>query len=283
MRTEKIELKHKQLLFSRMKQINIPISEYSFANLYLFRDLHNFELVLDRELFIKGKSYDGFSYLMPTSDISKIDQGYLKSLLTGVDFLFPIPEQWLNAFKLDQFQRSFNAGESDYIYSVKKMATYQGRKLHNKRNLLKQFTTLYKHQAQPLTAERIDDALAILEDWQEQMPDPKEVTDYYPCLEALKMNEELVLCGGIYYVNDQPAGFILGEELGSDTFVLNFAKAKKQFKGIYQYMYNNFAGILPAKYKYFNFEEDLGKEPLKAAKSSYRPDAMLKKYRLSLK
>jgi len=75
----------------------------------------------------------------------------------------------------------------------------------------------------------------------------------------------------------------LGEELNQEMFVLNFAKAKKRFKGIYQYMYNNIANLLPQRYKYFNFEEDLGKEPLKVAKSSYIPDALLKKFRVALK
>ncbi len=48
-------------------------------------------------------------------------------------------------------------------------------------------------------------------------------------------------------------------------------------------MYNNLANLLPKKYNYFNFEEDLDKEALKIAKSSYVPDAMLKKYRVSIR
>ena len=93
----------------------------------------------------------------------------------------------------------------------------------------------------------------------------------------------MVMCGGIYYVEDEPAAFFLGEEIKDDMFVICFAKALKKFKGIYQYMYNNIAKILPDKYKYFNFEEDLGSQALKLAKSSYSPQIMLKKYRVSAK
>ena len=82
---------------------------------------------------------------------------------------------------------------------------------------------------------------------------------------------------------DEPAGFVLGEELNETTFVLHFAKARTKFKGIYQYMFNNFAKILPPKYKYLNLEQDLDKENLRVFKSSYVPDVMLKKARVRLK
>ena len=45
-------------------------------------------------------------------------------------------------------------------------------------------------------------------------------------------------------------------------------------------MYNHFAKILPKKYAFLNFEQDLGKLALRIAKSSYDPDRILKKYRI---
>ena len=46
-------------------------------------------------------------------------------------------------------------------------------------------------------------------------------------------------------------------------------------------MFNHFANMLPRKYEFLNFEQDLGKLALKIAKSSYHPDRMLNKYRVS--
>ncbi len=283
MRIEKVRLEHKDVLYERLKKIDTTLSDYSFANLYLFRDVHNYEVIFDGEIFIRGKTYDGFTYVMPTLEPRNLDLERLKNLMKDVDFFYPMPEEWLGIFNPDQFQHTYKDGDSDYIYTLEKMATYKGRRLHKKRNLLKQFVTLYEHEAYPLIQGRIEDAITILEEWQRDMNASRDETDYYPCLEALKIYEELVLCGIIYYADREPAGFILGEELGRDMFVLNFAKGKKRFKGIYQYMYNNLANLLPKKYKYFNFEEDLDKEALKIAKSSYVPDAMLKKYRVSIR
>lgn len=283
MHYERLDLNHKDILYERLKNIDVSISEYSFPNLFLFRKIHDYEVLFDKEIFIKGKTYDGFSYLMPTMDLRKLDQSYLKNIIKDCDFLFPIPEEWLGVFKKDEIISSYNQQDLDYIYTVEKMSTYKGRMLHKKRNLLKQFMALYKVQAQPLTKDKTKDALNILNQWKEDIALPYEETDYHPCLEAMEMYDELILCGGIYYVEDEPGGFIIGEELNNQTFAIHFAKGKKRFKGLYQYMYNNFAKILPQKYKYFNFEQDLGKLALRIAKSSYHPDIMLKKFRVSLR
>lgn len=283
MQIEKLSLLHKDLLSPRLRSITAPISEYSFPNLYLFRGAHDYEVVLDKEIFVRGRSYDGRLFLMPTADVRSLDPGYLKDLMQLADFLFPIPKAWLAVFPPDEFDTAFVEGDADYVYTVEKMSTYGGRRLHKKRNLLKQFLEAYSHDALPLTNDRLDQARSILDDWMRTSDMDPGGTDYGPCREALDCYEELVLCGGIYYADSEPAGFVLGEELNDETFVLHFAKARTKFKGIYQYMFNNFAKILPPKYKYLNLEQDLEKENLRVFKSSYVPDVMLKKARVSLK
>jgi hypothetical protein len=282
MKREKLGLHHKDLLYQRLRSLTIPLSEYTFPNLYLFRRTHDYEVIVDKEIFIRGTSYDGRSYIMPTVDVRSLDIGYLKDMMRTVDFLFPVPEEWLSAFDPGEFEITFAEGDADYEYTVEKMSFLKGRNLHKKRNLLKQFLEMYKHEALPLTNDRLDQARFILEDWVATSEMKADDTDFGPCGEALDRYEELVLCGGIYYANDEPAGFVIGEELNEETFVLHFAKARTKFKGVYQYMFNNFAKILPPKYKYLNLEQDLDKENLRVFKSSYVPDVLIKKARVRL-
>jgi hypothetical protein len=281
--SEKLAFQHKDILVPRLKAVRSPLSEYTFPNLYLFRANHDYEVMIDKEVFIRGRSYDDRTYIMPTSDVRRIDTAYLKDLMRDVEFLFPIPEEWLTAFDPAEFDVTFAEGDADYVYTVEKMSTYRGRHLHKKRNLLKQFLELYTHNAQPLTNDRLDEARFILDDWLKTSEMNVDETDYRPCREALDRYDELVLCGGIYYANDEPAGFVLGEELNPETFVLHFAKARTKFKGVYQYLFNNFARILPPSYKYLNLEQDLDRENLRVFKSSYVPDLLLKKARVRLK
>jgi hypothetical protein len=281
---ETLEFRHRDLLFGRLRSLNPRLSEYSFANLYLFRKNHDYEvLTRDGEVYVRGRSYDGRIYLMPTSDVNALDLLRMRELLADVDFLFPVPEDRLSLFDPTTFDVTFKDGDRDYVYTVEKMSTYAGRKLHKKRNLLSQFLRDHEAAALPLTNDRLADAREVLEEWQATSDMKASDTDYGPCKEALDQYETLMLCGGIYYADNEPAGFVLGEELNNETYVLHFAKAKTKFKGIYQYLFNNFAKVLPPKYRYLNLEQDLDKENLRVFKSSYVPDALLRKARVSLR
>lgn len=278
---EPISLKHKDLLEPKLKAVNVPISEYSFQNLYLFRGTHEY-LVFEKEgfVFVKGVTYDGGVYIMPAGDIRKIPCPLLKELQQQCDFFFPVCEEWLDHFHGKGFEARYTDGDTDYIYTAEKMKTYPGRKLHKKRNLLKQFNESYTATASMINPENIKDAYAILDEWQENTGGAKGDTDYYACREALDLYQELGVCGGIYYADGEPAAFILGEELTQDTYVMHFAKGLTKFKGVYQYIYNDFANILPKKYEFINYEQDLGSIALRMAKTSYIPDRLMKKYRL---
>jgi len=280
--SEPLAFHHKDILHQRLKSIPTFLSEYSFANLYLFRQTHQFHLVRDhQEMWITGKAYDGHSFVMPTHDLRTQSLEPLLAFSKDYDFIFPIDEEWLSAFDGKRIAAAFDEGDSDYIYTTEQMSSFKGQKMHGKKNLLNQFLSLYSPEAKPLTKERMGDARDILDAWQEDMAESKEKTDYASCLEAFELYDELVLCGGIYYVDQEPAGLIMGEEFNKKMFTLHFAKGKRKFKGMYQYMFNHFTKMLPHQYTYLNLEQDLGKLALKIAKASYHPEQMLKKYRIT--
>lgn len=283
MRIEPLGLEHQDLLYGKFRAIELPVSEYSFANVYLFREAHKYEVVEDGEVFVRGRTYDGLRYLMPSRSVEQMGVEYLKKVLEQAQCFFPIPEEWLGCFDEGDFEYHSNEGDADYLYRVEQMASFGGRRMHNKRNLLSQFERNYLHVAFPLTEDRLGDAREVLEAWQKDSAAEAGQTDYAQCAEALELCEKLILCGIIYYVEEEPVGFVLGDELNAETFALHFAKAKREFKGVYEYMYNTFAKILPRKYLYLNFEQDLDKPALRAAKSSYAPEKMVKKYRVSLR
>ncbi len=281
---EKLSFQHKEILATWLKEVKTSLSEYSFANLFLFRKFHEYEvLTQDNEIFILGKTQDEKSFVMPTDNVSKATSASLLDVAESKDVVYPVPEEWLGVFPTDKFHIDFIDGDSDYIYQAERLATYKGQKLHSKKNLLNQFLSLYKPEAKPLTKELMVDAQNILDEWQHDVGEEKRETDYYPCQEAFKLYDDLVLCGGIYYVDGEPAGFIIGEELNDKMFAYHFAKGKRKFKGMYQYMFNHFSKLLVDKYEFINFEQDMGKLALKIAKTSYHPDQILKKYRISRK
>ncbi len=161
---------------------------------------------------------------MPTKDMRTCCVDSLRKLQQECDFFFPVHESWITYFKQYCIEYSFSDGDTDYIYTSEKMQTYAGRKLHKKRNLLKQFKENYEATAVEMNNDNLKDAKYILEQWQELSGMTKEETDYHACCEALSLYNDLCVCGGIYYIDEKPVGFILGEELTDNTYVLHFAK-----------------------------------------------------------
>ncbi len=267
-----------------LRNIETAVSEYSFSNIFLFRHEHSYHIFeRDGHTFITGHTYDDTEFVMLTKNPEKLDVNFLAALAEEFGMIYPVPEEWLPAFPENRFSRSFKDGDSDYIHEIEKLETYRGRRLHKKRNLLKQFFEKYEWKSFHLEKGHLDEARSILEDWQRDMGMKPEETDYCPCRDAMDHYDELNLCGGIFYAEGRAAGFIIGEELTDDVFALHFAKGRREIKGIYQFMFNNFARVMPEQYRYFNFEQDLGKESLRQAKASYLPEKMLIKYRITLR
>lgn len=282
MNIKKLNLEDREIVSNRISKNPSWISEYSFANLYLFREEHDYRLLVNDDIYILGKTYDGESYIMPLAPITPTMIPHLDKYMQQYPICFPIEESSLPAFTNKNLKISYHEGDSDYIYSKEKMSHYPGRKLHKKRNLLKQFKEKYTFSEQVLSGKNKADARLLLDGWQNDVGLKQEETDYKACAEAIELSETLNLKGCICYVDNEPGGFLLGEYLTDETFAIHFAKGRRKYKGLYQFMYSSFAKKLPERVKYLNFEQDLGKLALKIAKSSYQPDFLLKKYRLKL-
>lgn len=281
MDTQPLSLAHRALLQPRLRAIQVPISEFCFANLYLFRAVHRYEVLTDgSEVWIRGRSYSGQTFILPTLDPRDSEPESLSRAAAWAEYIYPVPEGWLDAFPGGDWVVTSDEGDSDYIYLTERIATYAGRAMHRKKNLLNAFLREHRAEALPLTGDRVRDALSILDAWQDESGQALSDTDYSPCRESLERMDDLVLCGGIFYADGEPAGFVHGEELSEDTYALHFAKGLIRFKGVYQYMFNRFASVLPAKYRYLNLEQDLGRDALRQSKESYVPERKLKKCRV---
>ena len=171
MHEQQLTLEHRALVQEALKTNGVPLSEYSFTNLYLFRDVHKYTIVQDGPCaFIKGETRDGHPYAMPLCDLGCFDMEKIRRTAEAVGTIFPVMERDLEHFDPAVFEWSHNIDDSDYLFTVEKMATFPGRHLHKKRNLLKQFLETYSWRVEPLTAERVAEAMSVLNEWQRDFP-----------------------------------------------------------------------------------------------------------------
>lgn len=270
-----LKLEARALLDARFKYLGPEISEFTFANLYLFRGAHGYAVSLlpDGNLAVSGADSGKSFFMLPFGLPS---DGVLADLFERFSFMKCVPEGHAEALEKKGYAVTEDADNFDYLYSREELSSLAGRKFHRKKNLVNFFAWRYEHGEEPLTDERIGDALAVLESWRSAASGPG---DYEAAKEGLLRCNELQLCGGVYYVEGAPAAYVLGEELNPETFVIHFEKGVPGIKGLLQYVNMHFSSLLPVRYRYINREQDLGEQGLRRAKESWRPVGKVKKYR----
>lgn len=259
------------------KKLEEGISEFTFASIYLFRDARGYKITQleDDQIIITGRNGAQGFFMAP---FGLPENALLDELFTSHGSMMAVPEDKARKLESRGYEVREDRDNFDYLYRTEELARLQGRQLHRKKNLVNAFIRNYRYEGRPLLDEYISDALQVLEEWRADRKDP---ADYGAAREGLERCNELVLCGGIYYVNGSPAGYTLGEEIAAGRmFVIHFEKALNRFKGLYQFVNMSFAAILPDNYTYVNREQDLGNEGLRQAKLSYKPVGFVKKYRV---
>jgi len=267
----------RELLHPRFQGLPDGISEFTFANIYLFRETHNYRISqLDNGLFvITGRDGESPFFMLPFGLPGKTELG---DLFNQYGAMKCVCESQYRMLETLGYAVREDRDNFDYLYAREDLVNLTGRKFHKKKNLLNIFIRSNECEAKPLLEEYRDDALQILEQWNERHGGPN---DSSAAKEALEKMWPLQLCGGIFYVDGRPTAYCLGEELAlGRSFVLHFEKAvlSEELKGIYQFINQAFASILPEKYETVNREQDLGDTGLRQAKEGYNPIGFVKKY-----
>lgn len=279
MKNEPIDLHHATLIRHACTILQSPISEYNFSNLYLFRNIHKYKLstyTKDHYIII-GESYTHEPFLMPLFRPTDWAALIHTTRETGAHFIFPINEEWfpdVASYSIELCEDDF-----DYIYDVETFTTYHGRHLDGQRNLVKKLLSSHSVSCIPYSPEYAEEVLFIVETWEKEKKSPAN-SDVSACKDLIHFFSYFDLKGYIFQVDGKTVGFIFGEAFFHDTFLVHFAKAIGNIRGIYQHMYQELAKKLYPTFKWMNWEEDLGIDVLRYAKRSYHPSQILKKGRL---
>jgi hypothetical protein len=277
--SSEISINMRPVLHPKFQALADGISEFTFSNIYLFRRTHNYRIsqLKDGLFVIIGRDKENPFFMLP---FELPDENIIKELFTNHHAMKNATGRQAEKLASLGYAASEDKDNFDYLYSRKDLVNLTGRKFHKKKNLLNIFVRNNECQAKPLLEEYRDDALEILQKWKRQHDDPN---DFLAAKEALENMWLLQLCGGIFYIDGQPVAYCLGEELAlGKSFVINFEKAvlSEELKGIYQYINQAFASILPEKYETINRQQDLGDPGMRQAKLSYQPVGFVKKYRV---
>jgi len=278
-----ISLDDKPLLDRLFRELQPRISELTFANLYLFRTVHDYRLTIVRDAVVAlGRGYDGSSYFLPpfSGEIGAAARELIDAGLTlyGADDLFL--ERVLPTDGLEVLEDRDNF---DYLHLKQEMALLNGKEYHKKKNRVNYFLVRHRYEVEFFETRHLAGALALLEEWGRVRlaMGPSSIRgEMEGAAEALRLHKELGLSGVALLVEGAVKGFALGECLNSDTAVCHFEKGDLFMEGLYQLLDREFCRLLFTGCRYLNREQDLGELSLRQAKLSYRPAEMVKKYRV---
>jgi uncharacterized protein len=245
-------------------------SEYSLANLYLYRLRHSYCLI-DGELpHLAGQTYDGASHILP---LCPLDEDGAGKLLGGAACIYPLDE--------DEAQRLSRSGryccdylpeDGDYVYDTAALADLNGAR--KKRSQAAAFGLL----GPSLADFDAESARVVLAGWLEDAGRGPDHADVHECAEAIDCADELGLSGVVVHLADEPVAFLLAGPVRGEDRVVHFAKGRHRFAGAYPWMFARFAGMVGSRL--LNFEQDLGNAGLAQAKRALGPLAKVPKYRL---
>lgn len=276
----KIQLEHQSIIKGFCEALCLPISEYSFSNIYLFRNFHEFEFheLENNHYALTGLSHQRERFFMPLYHPHDWSSCIAEAKKHTASYVYPVPEEWWA--ECPQCVIEASADDSDYVVETEKVRTYQGRHYDGHRYNVRKLLDSVTMDVRPIQSIPIKHAQDIVEQWQLQQAQAGVITDRESCLEALERLDLLGLDGFAFYVNGHPEGLIIGQPLKPNMYVLQFAKAASRFSGMYQYMYQYFAQKIPQQYLFMNWQQDLGILGLRRAKNSFHPSFLVKKGRI---
>jgi uncharacterized protein len=278
-----ILLEDKPLLDRLFLELQPRISELTFANLYLFRVVHDYRLTMVGDALVTlARGWDGSSYFLPpfSGDVGAAARELLAAGLTLYGADHPFLAQFLQGEVLEIVTDRDNF---DYLHLREEMAQLSGKNYHKKKNRVNYFMVRHRYVVEDYEPRHLAGSLAVLEEWRRvrlAMGPSSLGGEVEGAAEALRLAGELGLSGVVVLVEGEVQGFALGERLNESTVVCHFEKADLFMDGLYQLLDREFCRLLFTDCQYVNREQDLGELSLRQAKLSYHPVELVRKYRV---
>lgn len=266
-----LRLEDRAIIEAALGKRGIAPSEYCFANLWLFREKHQYRICELPVLHIRGVTYDGSHHAIPLVEVGPYELDALAA--SGVQCIYPLdarPEA------LGGWTAGWVDADSDYWFDGPAIGRMEFAK--PKRAQVLQF-----NQCDPVfedwSSETVSDSRKVLDGWLADVGRSAAATDIAECREAIAMADDLGLNGGLVRTGEgEPVAFMLASVRPDGVCVIHFAKGRRKFDGCYPWMFAQFA--LRSESRLLNFEQDLGSPGLAQSKRAYRPIEIRRKWRL---
>ena len=292
-----LQLNDKKIIDKFVGSYGYGTYEYAFSTLYMWREMckPQYAIMQDSLIVRKQEKEKGQYFMAPIGYVEEkltfiIDElSRIKKSSSSMPYLFrDIEEDFLNKLICiygDRVTYTEDENNFDYIYDVSELIELSGKKFHSKKNHFNNFIKSYDYYIKDISDEdTAEKCIYFAQQWLKEKTSVSEELRYEQRVieDIIKNYKELDIEGMAVFVQDQVAGFCLGERLKEDMAVIHIEKGNSDFKGVYAFINNVFLNKYFSDIKYVNRQEDLGIKGLRKAKQSYHPIKLEKKFNVNI-
>ncbi|MFA5099735.1 MAG: phosphatidylglycerol lysyltransferase domain-containing protein [Candidatus Omnitrophota bacterium] len=281
-----LELEDKAVLDDAFKRNPPENSEYTFTNLYCWRQAHGFSLSRMEDLLILSSQERGARAYYPPIGPGDAHKAVIKILLdTGGRFV-RVPEQMKFSFDKDPLIHAVeDRDNADYLFLAQDLIRLEGRKFDGKRNFIRNFRSKYQYEYVTVTADVVPEVLRFQDVWcvEKGCSQSKSLLDEGEAVKIMLGHfVSFSLKAGALRVGGRICAVCIAEALNADTLVIHVFKGAHGMAGIYPTVFNEFLSREAYASRFINMEQDLGIAGLRKSKESYQPVRLVRKFTLSL-
>lgn len=274
-----------------------PHSDYNFHSLWSWDVKSSIEICeLNKNLVVKFHDYiseEPFYSFLGKNEVNKTIRELLEFSISKnmPNELRLIHEECISDLDSEKYKAEIDRNNFDYIYNVKDLSTYAGRKFSDKRTMINRFIKHYGKpevkildiKCEPEKAKVINLNTSWLTNKTKSTEGYDIKNEFIAIEKFLNSKFEDVLCIGLF-LNNELLGYSIFNILQNNYAMAHFSKANTSFVGTYEYLMRECATILLRNNcSFLNYQQDLGIQGLAQSKSSFRPIKFIKKFKLKLK
>ena len=273
-----------------------PYSDFNFISMWSWNLVDEVAISqLNTNLIARFTDYitsDPFYSFIGDQKVNETSEQLLKfSIKNGLPhFLRLVPEISIQEINGEKFEVTEDRNNFDYIYSIEELRNYSGTKFSKKRNHVNGFLQKFPQATEKIISLKdknvAESVLKLFDKWH-NLKMQKEISYGLHDLAAMKRLMEgieifdLVTVG--VFVGEELVALFINQLIDSEYVLAHIMKADTSIDdGVYAFLMKKNAEILSlTNRKLFNYEQDLGLENLRIAKTRFRPQTFLKKYTIS--
>jgi len=307
------DLRAKEMMKNYLKLINVDISDYTFAQNYIWlSNASGFYSIIDDTFCLFILNGGEISMLLPPlgkkENVHRAILSCFEIMNTHNSNKYSSKIEYVHEEILEGFVNYLEEGTVifealqdfliekklvDYIYKIDDLIDLKGDAYKSKRNEINKFKNAYpNHKIEILEKEKHGEKMvSLFNKWVSDRTKymlKEEVENFmdgiyferFAIKRLINDYDKLDLIGIVIYIDDELKGFTVGERINDATSSVILEKTDFEVLGCAQFIFREFSKLLKSEYgsSFVNVGDDMGFENLKKVKMSYRPDKLVPKY-----